>query len=191
MITIEQQITKCERILDKYGLEEEISLFRSELIRMGYLIAMVDGELDKAELVSINNIFLTRYNQENIRETYYEDLQDEDCFLNKVPKTVRLVAEKEKAEYFGIQCILMDTREFISAFKRFGSLIISCNGSRMKYEVGALDSFLARSLDYMKEMETREDKWEPEIQKRQEAGFTMESIDADMDVERLLQKWIV
>lgn len=188
MVTIEQQITKCERILDKYGLGEEISLFRSELIRMGYLLAMVDGELDKAELVTINNTFLTRYNQENIRETYYEDPQDADCFLNKVPEIVQLVAQKEKEEYFGAQCILIEAREVINAFKHFGSLIISCNGSRMKYEVSALDSFLARSINYIKEFENREYKMEAENKKAQEADFTIEQPDAEAQIQSLLKE---
>ena len=188
MATVEQQIIKCERILDKYGLNEKIGLFRSELIRMGYLIAMVDGELDKAELITINNIFLTRYNQENIRETYYEDLQDENCFLNKVPKIVKLVAEKEKSEYLGAQCILIEAREFVNAFKQFGGVIISCNGSRMKFEVSTLDSFIAQSLDFIKETETREEKNEIGIQRKKEAEFVIQSADTEAEIERLLKE---
>lgn len=188
MATAEQQIIKCERILDKYGLNEKISLFRSELIRLGYLIAMVDGELDKAELITINNTFLTRYNQENIRETYYEDLQDANCFLNKVPKIVQLVAEKEKSEYLGAPCILIESREFVNAFKQFGGVIISCNGSRMKFEVSALDSFIAQSLDFIKETETREDKSEIEIRREKKADFVIQSADTEAEIERLLKE---
>ncbi|MCH5250736.1 MAG: AAA family ATPase [Lachnospiraceae bacterium] len=188
MATVEQQIIKCERILNKYGLNKEVSLFRSELIRLGYLIAMVDGELDKAELITINNIFLTRYNQENIRETYYEDLQDANCYLNKVPKIVKLVAEKEKSEYLGAQCILIESREFVNAFKQFGSVIISCNGSRMKFEVNALDSFIAQSLDFIKETETREEKNEIEIQREKKADFVIQSADTEAEIERLLKE---
>ena len=188
MATVEQQIIKCERILDNYGLNEKISLFRSELIRLGYLIAMVDGELDKAELITINNTFLTRYNQENIRETYYEDLQDANCFLNKVPGIVQLVTEKEKSEYLGAQCILIESREFVNAFKQFGGVIISCNGSRMKFEVSALDSFIAQSLDFIKETETREEKNEIEIQREKEADFVIRSADTEPEIERLLKE---
>lgn len=188
MVTIEQQITKCEMILEKYGLVEERSLFRSELIRMGYLLACVDGELDKAELITINNTFLTRYNQENIRETYYEDPQDADCFLNKVPKIVQMVAQKEKEEFFGAQCILIDTRELVNAFKHFGSLMVSCNGSRMRYEVNALDSFIARSQDFIKEVESSESEMKMELPKEQETQFSVAPTDSEAEVERLLEE---
>ena len=55
MISPEQQIVKCEKIIKKYGLEQKIGEFRNDLARMGYLIAMVDGELEKSELLTINN----------------------------------------------------------------------------------------------------------------------------------------
>ncbi|MBR1931191.1 MAG: AAA family ATPase, partial [Lachnospiraceae bacterium] len=188
MVTIEQQIAKCERVLMQYGLGEELGTFRSELIRMGYLIAMVDGELDKAELVTINNLFLTRYSQEGLKERFYEDCQAEDCFLNRVPQIIQMVAEKEKAEQLGMQGMLLHAREICNGFKQFGSVIISCNGSRLRYEVAALDRFVAAIIAYIKQVEVREDSLVEEKSEKTANDFMIEETDAQQDIEELLKE---
>lgn len=157
MVKIEQQIAKCDEILIKCGMQDKIPQLRRELAQMGYLLAMVDGALDSVELITLNNILLTQYNQNNIRERFFEDVMSEDCYLNKVPEIVRLVTEKEKASQFGMQGMLVHAREFCNLFKQFGSTIISCNGVQLRYESAALDVFVTRMVNYVKQRELQED----------------------------------
>ncbi len=186
MISVEQQIAKCEAIIRKFGLSEEIGDFRYDLIRMGYLIAMVDGELDKAELITINNTFLTRFNSESLREQFYEDLQAEGCFLDRVPEIIKHVAEAEKKEMLGMQGMLFGARELCFGFKQFGSLVISCNGSRMRFEVVALERFFNGLIEYVKQIESREDALVTPPAPAKTSNFVVEDSQGEHSIDELL-----
>ncbi|MCR5210136.1 MAG: AAA family ATPase [Lachnospiraceae bacterium] len=155
MIDIGQQLLKCDELLDRMGMRKQIDEFHREIIRETYLLTMLDAELDKAELITINSFFKTMFSPEGLKERFYEDCQVEGCFLRRVPETVRLVAEKERFDRGGAPGILLCTREFARAFEQAGNVAIGCNGSRMRYETDALDSYINNMLNYVREEEKK------------------------------------
>lgn len=157
MDTIQSRILECYNILEKYDLGNLLEEFQDEILHAGYLIAILDGELDKAEYETLNSFFKTRYQPDTLRDTYHEKIDDKDSFLNKIPEIIKQIAEREKKANFGIQAILYDTREFFYAFKLMGSIMITCNGKRMKIQINALDQFLRKIIYYVLEVENRLD----------------------------------
>ena len=156
MIDIGQQLWKCDNILNNMGMSKQIDEFHREIIRETYLITMLDAELDKAELLTINSFFKTRFSPEGLKERFYEDCQLEGCFLNRVPETVRLVADKERFDRGGAPGMLTAAREFCIAFEQAGNIAIGCNGSRMRYETDALDAYMSIMINFVREAEKKE-----------------------------------
>ncbi|MCR4651387.1 MAG: AAA family ATPase [Lachnospiraceae bacterium] len=156
MVTIQDQIAKCEQIIRGYGLEEALGQFRCDLIRMGYLVAALDGQVDIPELITINCLYMTRYSAEALKERFYEDCSGDEGFLDHVPDIIKIVAEKEKAEHLGMQGMLFNTREICYAFRWFGNLIISCNNIRLRIEIGNLERYIGIIEAYIQEMECKE-----------------------------------
>lgn len=95
MESIEHQIQYCYEILEKYGLQDMEDKFKEEMVRAGYLIAMLDGEMDKAEYTTLNVMFDTQYRPETLRQRFFQYPESRDFFLNKVPETIKRICEEE------------------------------------------------------------------------------------------------
>lgn len=158
MESIEYQIHHCYEILEKYGLQELSEKFQEEMVRAGYLIAMLDGEIDKAEYTTLNIIFETQYRPETLRQRFYQAPESRDFFLNKVPETIKRVCEEEKKANFGIQATLVDARHIYQTIKQAGAILITCNGNRMRYQVIGLERYLRGIIRYIMFVENRLDE---------------------------------
>lgn len=157
MESIEHQIHHCYEILEKYGLQDMSEKFQEEMVRAGYLIAMLDGEIDKAEYTTLNIIFETQYRPETLRQRFYQAPESRDFFLNKVPETIKRVCEEEKKANFGIQATLVDARHIYQTFKQAGAILTTCNGNRMRYQVIGLERYLKVIIRYIMFVENRLD----------------------------------
>ncbi len=157
MESIEHQIHHCYEILEKYGLQDLSEKFQEEMVRAGYLIAMLDGEIDKAEYTTLNIIFETQYRPETLRQRFYQAPESRDFFLNKVPETIKRICEEEKKANFGIQATLVDARHIYQTFKQAGAILTTCNGNRMRYQVIGLERYLRVIIRYIMFVENRLD----------------------------------
>lgn len=157
MESIEHQIQYCYEILEKYGLQDMEDKFKEEMVRAGYLIAMLDGEMDKAEFTTLNVMFDTQYRPETLRQRFFQYPESRDFFLNKVPETIKRICEEEKKANFGIQATLADARHIYQTFKQAGAILITCNGNRMKYQVVGLERYLRGIIRYIMFVENRLD----------------------------------
>lgn len=157
MESIEHQIHHCYEILEKYGLQDMSEKFQEEMVRAGYLIAMLDGEIDKAEYTTLNIIFETQYRPETLRQRFYQAPESRDFFLNKVPETIKRICEEEKKANFGIQATLVDARHIYQTFKQAGAILTTCNGNRMRYQVIGLERYLRVIIRYIMFVENRLD----------------------------------
>lgn len=186
-ITFGQQMGKCYDIIEKYNLDRIRDTFHKELIKMGYLIAMLDGELDKAELTTINNIFGTMYNSDSMKRDYYEDVSLPDNFLTRIPESIIQLAEAEKKDNMGMICNLQDTREMYNAFKQFGAIMITCNGSRMAYEVKNMDRYLNTIIRYIMDKENELSVVEEEP-KEVQTDFIVNEVNSDVEMTEALNE---
>lgn len=185
MRTISQQINVCYEIFEKYGLDL-VGTLHKELIQMGGTAALFDGEIDKAELNTINDTFVTMYTYESIRKMCEEECLNENGEVGKVPEVVKAVAEAEKKEQMGMAATLYNTREIYNTFKQFGSIIINCNGARLSREVKLLDRYLEVITEYIIEMENKEEKVENKTTVDKNKDFSVDDIDSMDAMEKIL-----
>ena len=185
MRTISQQINVCYEIFEKYGLDL-VGTFHTDLIRMGCTVAIFDGDVDKAEINTINDTFLTMYTYESLKKTYGEDCANENGNVGRVPDVVIAVAEAEKKEQMGMAATLYDTREVYNTFKQFGAIMITCNGSRMSREVKLLDRYLEVITEYIMEVENRVEEIKEVTTVDKEKDFSVNDIDSKDSMEAIL-----
>lgn len=187
MRTISQQINVCYEIFEKYGLDL-VGTLHKELIQMGGTVALFDGEIDKAELNTINDTFVTMYTYESIKKICEAEGLNENGAVGKVPEVVKAVAEAEKKEQMGMAATLYNTREIYNAFKQFGLVILNCNGARLPREIKLLDRYLEVITEYIIEMENREEQvaQEPTIDKN--SDFSVDDIDNKSSMEAILNE---
>ncbi len=131
--------------------------FCSEVINMGFLIAVSDGYVDGYEISLINRTFNVLLDYTMLSKNFGLDYLSEDSFLQKVPTSIKEISRLEKAEYMGAKCFLADTRVLYNTFKQFGGMIINCNGARLKFEVMLLNFFTNICLEYIFSIEESDD----------------------------------
>ncbi len=185
MRTISQQINVCYGIFEKYGLDL-VGTLHKELIQLGGTAALFDGDIDKAELNTINDTFVTMYTYESLKKMCEEECLDENGNVGKVPEVIKAVAEAEKKEQLGMAATLYNTREIYNTFKQFGSIIINCNGARLSREVKLLDRYLEVIIEYIIEMENKEEKIEVEKAVDKDKDFSVDDIDSMDSMEKIL-----
>lgn len=189
MESIEHQIHHCYEILEKYGLQDMSEKFQEEMVRAGYLIAMLDGEVDKAEYTTLNIIFETQYRPETLRQRFYQAPESRDFFLNKVPETIKRVCEEEKKANFCIQATLVDARHIYQTIKQAGAILTTCNGNRMRYQIIGLERYLRVIIRYIMLVENRLDDIvvKPETADRRVGLATMQQ-EQEIRLNRLLSE---
>lgn len=163
MSELKQNLLECQRICDKYetliggyaqgGLYVD---FCDEVINMAFLIAVCDENVTAAEINLINNTFDKMVNYEMLIRRYGDDCLTDESFLQKVPKTIQLIARAEKADILRETNYLSDTWRLYQFLEQFGNVLINCSGARLKYAVKLMDFFLNGMKEYIYEVEAKE-----------------------------------
>lgn len=185
MLTISQQINVCYKILEKYDLNL-VDTLHKELIQIGSTAALFDGEIDKAELNTINDTFVTMHTYESLKKICEEECFNENGNVGRVPEVIKAVAEAEKKEQMGMAATLYDTREIYNTFKQFGLIIINCNGARLSREVKLLNRYLDVITEYIIEMENKEEKIEAKPTMDRNRNFSINDIDSMDSMKKIL-----
>lgn len=123
--------------------------FRNELIKMGYLIAIQDGSLDRMELTTLNDLMGVVLDPEFLAQNYFEDTNLQNSFLRRVPNSIMYVTYKEKEVPVNLSGTLTDTRALYEVFKQFGYIMISCNQFKFYKEVKVMESFSNIMISYI------------------------------------------
>ena len=162
MSELKQGLLECKRICDKYegtisgyaqgGLYVD---FCDEVINMAFLIAICDENVTAAEINLINNTFDKMVNYEMLIRRYGDDCLTDDSFLQKVPKTIQLIARAEKADILRETNYLSDSWRLYQFMEQFGNVLINCSGARLKYAVKLMDFFLNGIKEYIYEVEAK------------------------------------
>ncbi len=195
----------CKAVCEKYEKQagysdgELYQLFTDELMNMGYLIAVSDGIVSIQEIELINHTFMVFMDAGSLMKTFGMDYLSENSFLHRVPRVIELVAECEKAEHMGSKCFLMDTRVLYNTFKNFANIMINCDGARLKFEVMIANAFLSIVLEYLFEVEERDDilegiyKVKPEGNMKKSAGpaGVVPAINGSKDVSKASESGVV
>ncbi len=163
MSELKNGLLECRRICDKYekviggyaagGLYVQ---FCDEAINMAFLIAVCDENVVPAEISLINNTFDKMINYEMLIRRYGNDCLSEDSFLQKVPKTIQLIAQAEKADVLRESNYLEDTWRLYKFMEQFGNVLINCSGARLKYAIKLMDYFLNGMKEYIYGVEEKE-----------------------------------
>lgn len=158
MEPIQEIILECFDILEKYELYDMVSTFRDEYIHAAYRITLLDGEMDEAELYTLNSMFGTQLSEADLGKLYSGQENSKEDFLSRVPQTIVRVAEIEKERAFGIQTMLYDTRKIYGAIKLGCALLITCNGKRFRQEIVGVERYLKTIIRYILSVENRLDE---------------------------------
>lgn len=162
MSELKQNLLECQQICDKYestiggfaqgGLYVQ---FCDEVINMAFLIAVCDENVTAAEINLINNTFDKMVNYEMLIRRYGDDCLSDDSFLQKVPKSVQLIARAEKADILRETNYLSDAWRLYQFMEQFGNVLINCSGARLKYAIKLMEFFLNGMKEYIYEVEAR------------------------------------
>ncbi len=162
MSELKQGLLECQRICDKYestiggfaqgGLYVQ---FCDEVINMAFLIAVCDENVTAAEINLINNTFDKMVNYEMLIRRYGDDCLSDDSFLQKVPKSVQLIARAEKADILRENNYLSDAWRLYQFMEQFGNVLINCSGARLKYAIKLMEFFLNGMKEYIYEVEAK------------------------------------
>lgn len=150
-LSIRQALSICEKyegngyLFDKGELQE---YFQDDLLRMGYLLATMDGVLCYREKKILCSIFDIIENEELLRKYYWEDVCLKNNFLTKIPKSILYVlSEERKIMKKSMNIFLKDTRILYKALKQFGYGVISSNTIQFPYQMMAFEDMLRNILN--------------------------------------------
>lgn len=150
-LSIRQALSICEKyegngyLFDKGELQE---YFQDDLLRMGYLLATMDGVLCYREKKILCSTFDIIENEELLRKYYWEDVCLKNNFLTKVPKSILYVlSEERKIMKKSMNIFLKDTRILYKALKQFGYGVISSNTIQFPYQMMAFEDMLRNILN--------------------------------------------
>lgn len=150
-LSIRQALSICEKyegngyLFDKGELQE---YFQDDLLRMGYLLATMDGVLCYREKKILCSTFDIIENEELLRKYYWEDVCLKNNFLTKIPKSILYVlSEERKIMKKSMNIFLKDTRILYKALKQFGYGVISSNTIQFPYQMMALEDMLRNILN--------------------------------------------
>ena len=150
-LSIRQALYICEKyegngyLFDKGELQE---YFQDDLLRMGYLLATMDGVLCYREKKILCSTFYIIENEELLRKYYWEDVCLKNNFLTKIPKSILYVlSEERKIMKKSMNIFLKDTRILYKALKQFGYGVISSNTIQFPYQMMAFEDMLRNILN--------------------------------------------
>lgn len=150
-LSIRQALYICEKyegngyLFDKGELQE---YFQDDLLRMGYLLATMDGVLCYREKKILCSTFDIIENEELLRKYYWEDVCLKNNFLTKIPKSILYVlSEERKIMKKSMNIFLKDTRILYKALKQFGYGVISSNTIQFPYQMMAFEDMLRNILN--------------------------------------------
>lgn len=150
-LSIRQALSICEKyegngyLFDKGELQE---YFQDDLLRMGYLLATMDGVLCYREKKILCSTFDIIENEELLRKYYWEDVCLKNNFLTKIPKSMLYVlSEERKIMKKSMNIFLKDTRILYKALKQFGYGVISSNTIQFPYQMMAFEDMLRNILN--------------------------------------------
>lgn len=150
-LSIRQALSICEKyegngyLFDKGELQE---YFQDDLLRMGYLLATMDGVLCYREKKILCSTFDIIENEELLRKYYWEDVCLKNNFLTKIPKSILYVlSEERKIMKKSMNIFLKDTRILYKALKQFGYGVISSNTIQFPYQMMAFEDMLRNILN--------------------------------------------
>lgn len=168
-----------------YKQGELVQQFKNDMVKMAYLIASVDGVIDKPELYVINNTFNQIYNEEMLKQRFWEDLSSEDNFLKKTPQSLMFIIKEEKKVDDGLlNRFFKESRTIYKTFKQYGYIVVTCNSARLKHQITALEEFARVMLNDITIAE--EDVFE-EDSKDNKSDFEVESIEQIDDMKKVLE----
>ena len=122
--------------------------FQDDLLRMGYLLATMDGILDYSELGILCRTFNIRGDEYLLREYYWEDVCLKNNFLQRVPKSIMyVISEERKMMKNSFTIFLKDSRILYKAMKQFGYSVITCNSLKLPYQIVALEELSKNVLN--------------------------------------------
>ena len=150
-LSIRQALSICEKyegngyLFDKGELQE---YFQDDLLRMGYLLATMDGVLCYREKKILCSTFDIIENEELLRKYYWEDVCLKNNFLTKIPNSILYVlSEERKIMKKSMNIFLKDTRILYKALKQFGYGVISSNTIQFPYQMMAFEDMLRNILN--------------------------------------------
>lgn len=122
--------------------------FQDDLLRMGYLLATMDGILDNRELGILCRTFQVTSDERVLKEYYWEDVCLKNNFLQRVPKSMMyVISEERKMMKNSFSIFLKDSRVLYKAMKQFGYSIITCNSLKLPYQIVALEDMSKNVLN--------------------------------------------
>lgn len=122
--------------------------FQDDLLRMGYLLATMDGILDYGELDILSKTFNVTRDEDVLREYYWEDVCLKNNYLTRIPKSILYVmSEERKSMRNSFNIFLKDSRILYKALKQFGYSVITCNSLKIPYQIVALEEMSKNVLN--------------------------------------------
>lgn len=153
----EDAIKICDRYERKFPADNPIdnltNQFRNELIKMGYLLAIQDGNIDRDELITLNDLMGVCLTTEFLGTNYFEDVNLPNSFLRRVPNSIKFISRKEKELSVDLNGTLSDTRIVYEVFKQFGYIMIACNHVKFYKEVNIMENFISTMVSFILEQE--------------------------------------
>lgn len=189
-------IQRCYKIMDKYQVmlpkNEDINLrqiFRTEMIKMAYLISLADGRVEKPEISTISDAFSLIITEESLQANYYEDCSVEDNFFTRVPEFFQHVAKLEKNTLPGNHDTLSDTRFLYDAMNQFAQIMIMCDGYRMKLQVSMVDQLKEVTIGFINKMErTSKESLAPKKKINTNGNFAVNTLDGIEEMNEILDE---
>lgn len=150
---IKQSLELCKKYEGsdtKFSSGKLQEFFQDDLLRMGYLLATMDGILDYSELGILCRTFNIRGDEKLLREYYWEDVCLKNNFLQRVPKSVMyVISEERRMMKNSFTIFLKDSRVLYKAMKQFGYSVITCNSLKLPYQIVALEEFSKNILNFI------------------------------------------
>lgn len=150
-VLIRQALEVCKRYEGagtKFSSGRLQEFFQDDLLRMGYLLATMDGILDYSELGILCRTFHVTNDERILREYYWEDVCLKNNFLQRVPKSIMyVISEERKMMKNSFTIFLKDSRVLYKAMKQFGYSVITCNSLKLPYQIVALEELSKNVLN--------------------------------------------
>ncbi len=151
MTLINQALEACEKYEgknSKFGFGQLKEYFQDDLLRTGYLLATMDGILDKKEWQFLCRTFGVTADEQTFKNFYFEDVCRKNNFLQRIPKSIMYVlCEERKTMKDSFNIFLKDARTLYKALKQFGYSVITCNSINLPYQMIALEDMSKNILN--------------------------------------------
>lgn len=159
-VLIRQALEVCKRYEGtgaKFSDGRLQEFFQDDLLRMGYLLATMDGILDYSELGILCRTFHVTNDESILKEYYWEDVCLKNNFLQRVPKSIMyVISEERKMMKNSFTIFLKDSRVLYKAMKQFGYSVITCNSLKLPYQIVALEELSKNVLNLILNAEDME-----------------------------------